>query len=45
MKFIIKIELYEPLYVLVIWVILFVFVFYIAISDIVEVEFGKNVGS
>jgi hypothetical protein len=44
-KFIIKIELYELLYVLVVWVTVFVFEFYIAISDIVEVEFGKNVGS
>ena len=45
MKIIIKIELYEPLYVLVVWVILFVFVFYITIFDIVEVVFGKKVGS
>jgi hypothetical protein len=45
MKFIIKIELYELLYVLVVWITLFVFEFYIAISDIVEVEFRKNVGS
>jgi hypothetical protein len=39
-NFVIKIELYELLYVLVVWVTLFVFEFYIAISDIVEVEFG-----
>ena len=45
MKFIIKIKLYEPLYVLVVWVMLFVFVFFIAISNIVEVVFGKSVGS
>jgi hypothetical protein len=44
-KFINKIELYETLYVILIWVTLFVFEFYIAISDIVEVEFGKSVGS
>jgi hypothetical protein len=44
-KFINKIELYEPLYVLLVWITLFVFEFHIAISDIVEVEFGKNVGS
>jgi hypothetical protein len=44
-KFIIKIELYEPVYVLLIWVTLFVFEFHTAISNIVEVEFGKNVGS
>jgi hypothetical protein len=42
-KFINKIELYEPLYVLLVWV--FVFEFHTAISDIVEVEFEKSVGS
>jgi hypothetical protein len=44
-KFINKIELYEPLYVLLVWIILFVFEFYTAIFDIVEVEFEKSVGS
>jgi hypothetical protein len=44
-KFIDKIALCEPLYVLLIWITLFVFEFHIAISDIVEVEFEKSVGS
>jgi hypothetical protein len=44
-KFINKIELYEPLYVLLVLVTLFAFEFHIAIFDIVEVEFGKSVGS
>jgi hypothetical protein len=44
-KFINKIELCEPLYVLLVWVTLFVFEFHTAISDIVEVEFEKSVGS
>jgi hypothetical protein len=42
-KFINKVELYEPLYVLLIWVILFVFEFHTAISDIIDMEFGKRV--
>jgi hypothetical protein len=45
MKFINKIELYESLYVLLVWVTPFVFEFHTAISDIVGVEFGKRIGS
>jgi hypothetical protein len=44
-EFINKIELYEPLYVLLVWVTVFVFEFHTTIFDIVEVEFGKMVGS
>jgi hypothetical protein len=44
-KFINKIELYELLFVLLVWITLFVFEFHTAISDIIEVEFGKRVGS
>jgi hypothetical protein len=44
-EFINKINLFEPLYVLLVWIMLFVFEFHIAISDIVDVEFGKGVGS
>jgi hypothetical protein len=44
-KFIDKIDLCEPLYVLLIWITLFIFEYHIAISDIVEVEFEKSVGS
>jgi hypothetical protein len=42
-KFINKVELYEPLYVLQILVTLFVFEFHTAISDIIDMEFGKRV--
>jgi hypothetical protein len=43
-KFINKIELCEPLYVLLVWITLLVFEFHTAISDIVDVEFRKRVG-
>jgi hypothetical protein len=39
-KFINKIELYEPLHVLLVWVTLIVFEFCIAIFYIIEVEFN-----
>jgi hypothetical protein len=42
-KFINKIELYEPLYLLLIWITVFVFELYIAISNIIDMEFGKRV--
>jgi hypothetical protein len=42
-KFINKVELYEPLYVLQILVTLFVFEFQTAISDVMDMEFGKRV--
>jgi hypothetical protein len=42
-KFINKIKLYEPLYVLLVWITLFVFEFHTAIFYIVNVEFGKIV--
>jgi hypothetical protein len=44
-KFINKINLFEPLYVLLIWVTLLVFEFHTTIFDIVYVEFGKKVCS
>jgi hypothetical protein len=43
-KFMNKIELYEPLYVLLVWITLFAFEFHTAISYIVEDEFEKSVG-
>jgi hypothetical protein len=42
-KFINKIELYEPLYVLLVWVTLFVFEFHTTISDIIDAEFEKRI--
>ena len=42
-KFKNKIELYEPLYILLVWVTLFVFTVHNAISNIIEVEVGKRV--
>jgi hypothetical protein len=42
-KFINKVELYEPLYVVQILVTLFVFEFQTAISDVMDMEFGKRV--
>jgi hypothetical protein len=41
-KFINKVELYAPLYLLLIWVTLFVFEFHTSISDIIDVEFGRG---
>jgi hypothetical protein len=42
-KFINKVELYEPLYVVQILVTLFVFEFQTAISNVMDMEFGKRV--
>jgi hypothetical protein len=44
-KFINKMKLFEPLYVLLVWITLLVFEFHTIISDIVDVEFGKRVDS
>jgi hypothetical protein len=42
-KFKNKVELYEPLYLLLIWITFFVFELHTAISDIIDMEFGKRV--
>jgi hypothetical protein len=42
-KFMNKVELYEPLYLFLIWVTMFVFEFHTAIFDIIDMEFGKRV--